>query len=67
MQVPWPCGPPTILGGTQLVQVPHYQLAIPRTREDLVVITWVLVEIEFFPFLPFRAETYYRDPKQRLY
>lgn len=32
------CGPPTILGGTELVEVPHYEFAVSRAREYLVVI-----------------------------
>jgi hypothetical protein len=48
-RVAQPCRPPTILGGTELVEVPHYEFAVSRTSEDLVVIAWVLAEIEFFP------------------
>ena len=43
VQVAQTCGPPTILGGTQFVQVPHYEFAVPRTCEDFVVIAWYWV------------------------
>jgi hypothetical protein len=37
----------TILGKTELVEVPHDKFAVPRTREDLVVISWVIPQVSF--------------------
>ena len=48
------CGPPTILGGTELVEVPHYEFSVSRTREDLVVVAWVSAEMESSRSLPLR-------------
>ena len=60
-----PCRLLTVLGGTELIEVPHYELAVPRTREDLVIIACVLTEITFSS--PLKDETYSRGPKQRRY
>ena len=67
VQVAYTCGLPTVLGGTQFVEVPHYEFAVPRTCEDLVIIAWVLAEIKMYRFRPLRTrtETHFHDPKQR--
>ena len=43
-----PCRPLTVLGGTDLVEVPHHEFAIPGTREDLVIVACVSTEFALF-------------------
>jgi hypothetical protein len=56
----------TILGGTDLVEVPHYEFAVPRTCENLVIIAWGSTKTALLHHLSL-DETHSRGPRQRRY